>query len=120
VWTNLIAVVVSVSGLRQWLDPDSPNNIPALAWIEGSLRWGAATCIPVLLFASGVWVYGKSILNPNTLKQVGMRHLIRRAILRDWKCPQLQLDDQISTLATPFVELRLLTDRTELPQTYAR
>ena len=78
IWTNLIAIAISTSGLRQWLDPDLPSSIPALAWVEGSLRWLAATCIPVQLFAAGVWVHGKSILNRSIIKQVG------------WDCEQRQ------------------------------
>lgn len=69
-WFNLAALLISLSGLRRWLDPASPDALPGLGWVEGTLRWGSATCVPTMLFANGVWMYGKPIISKRTGAEV--------------------------------------------------
>lgn len=61
-WLNLAAIAISASGLRRYLDPASPAALPALGWLDGVLAWFSSACIPVLLFANGVWMCGKDIV----------------------------------------------------------
>jgi hypothetical protein len=58
----VVAITLSVSGVRRYLDPASPTALPALGWLDGALAWFSSACIPVLLFANGVWMYGKDVL----------------------------------------------------------
>jgi hypothetical protein len=60
-WLNVVAIALSVSGARKYLDADSPLALPALGWLDGVLGWFSSACIPVLLFANGVWMVGKDI-----------------------------------------------------------
>jgi hypothetical protein len=60
-WLNVVAIALSVSGARKYLDADSPHALPALGWLDGVLGWFSSACIPVLLFANGVWMVGKDI-----------------------------------------------------------
>jgi hypothetical protein len=64
-WVNLVAVVISVSGLRRWLDPASPDAVPALAWVAGTLDWYSRCTMALLLFSNGAWMYGKQLLKDN-------------------------------------------------------
>jgi hypothetical protein len=57
----VVAIALSVSGARKYLDADSPQALPALGWLDGVLGWFSSACIPVLLFANGVWMVGKDI-----------------------------------------------------------
>lgn len=60
-WLNVLAIALSVSGARKYLDADSALFIPALGWFDGVLGWFSSACIPVLLFANGVWMVGKDV-----------------------------------------------------------
>lgn len=48
-WLNVLAIALSVSGARVYLDPQSPQAIPALGFVDGVLSWFSAACIPTLL-----------------------------------------------------------------------
>lgn len=52
-WFLAMALIVSMSGLRSYLDPDSPAFILPLGFIEGMLRWLGGTVIPLSLFSNG-------------------------------------------------------------------
>jgi hypothetical protein len=71
IWLNFIAVAISLSGLRRYLDPDSPAALPALGFIDGLLTWFSSACIPVLLFANGVWMSDKQVFSRSGQLQVG-------------------------------------------------
>lgn len=60
-WLNVVAIALSVSGARRYLDAQSPVAIPALGFVDGVLSWFSAACIPTLLFANGVWMCGKDM-----------------------------------------------------------
>jgi hypothetical protein len=64
-WVNLVAVVISVSGLRRWLDPASPAAVPGLAWVAGTLDWYSRCTMALLLFSNGAWMHGKQLLKDN-------------------------------------------------------
>lgn len=44
-----MAIALSVSGARKYLDASSPDAIPALGFVDGVLSWFSAACIPTLL-----------------------------------------------------------------------
>jgi predicted permease len=69
-WLNFIAIAISLSGLRRYLDPDSPAALPALGFIDGLLTWFSSACIPVLLFANGVWMSDKQVFSRSGQLQV--------------------------------------------------
>lgn len=48
-WLNVLAIALSVTGARVYLDPQSPQAIPALGFVDGVLAWFSAACIPTLL-----------------------------------------------------------------------
>lgn len=48
-WLNVLAIVLSVTGVRAYLDPQSAQAIPALGFVDGVLGWFFAACIPTLL-----------------------------------------------------------------------
>lgn len=48
-WLNVLAIVLSVTGVRAHLDPQSAQAIPALGFVDGVLGWFSAACIPTLL-----------------------------------------------------------------------
>jgi uncharacterized membrane protein YhdT len=58
----VLAIALSVSGARAYLDASSPDAIPALGFVDGVLSWFSAACIPTLLFANGVWMCGRDML----------------------------------------------------------
>ncbi|WIA36561.1 hypothetical protein OEZ86_007853 [Tetradesmus obliquus] len=81
-WLNVIAIALSVSGARKYLDADSPLALPALGWLDGVLGWFSSACIPVLLFANGVWMVGKDITGGKRGQiQVSLLLLLKLALL---------------------------------------
>lgn len=69
-WLNFLAIAISLSGLRRYLDPASPAALPALGFIDGLLNWFSSACIPVLLFANGVWMSDKQVFSKQGQLQV--------------------------------------------------
>mmetsp|Transcript_10038 Transcript_10038/g.27425 ORF Transcript_10038/g.27425 Transcript_10038/m.27425 type:complete len:888 (+) Transcript_10038:208-2871(+) len=67
-WSIFVALVVSCSGLRQFLDPDSPQFRLEVGWITELLRLIAGTTVPLSLFNNGVWLYGKQFWKGNIRK----------------------------------------------------
>lgn len=59
-WSLLLALLVNLSQLRLLLNPASPQFVPALSWVAGTLRWLTSTTVPVALFSNGVWLYGEA------------------------------------------------------------
>ncbi|GIL84766.1 hypothetical protein Vretifemale_13214, partial [Volvox reticuliferus] len=62
IWTMFIAMAVSVSGLRVFLDPASPRYRPEVGWVAGSLSWINGLVVPISIFSNGAWMYGKPLL----------------------------------------------------------
>ncbi|KXZ51031.1 hypothetical protein GPECTOR_14g270 [Gonium pectorale] len=60
-WSLLVALLVNLSGLRRFLDPESPAFVAELGFIAGLLHWFESIAIPVSLVSIGVWMYGKSL-----------------------------------------------------------
>ncbi len=56
IWTMFLAMAVSVSGLRKFLDPASAMYRPELGWVAGSLAWVNNLVVPLSIFANGAWV----------------------------------------------------------------
>lgn len=56
IWTMFLALAISVSGLRVWLDPASASFLPELGWIAGSLAWVNGLVVPLSIFSNGTWV----------------------------------------------------------------
>ena len=54
-WSLVLALVISVSGLRRFLDPASPAYIDGLGWIVLTLQQIAGITVPLALFSNGVW-----------------------------------------------------------------
>eukprot|EP00198_Chlamydomonas_reinhardtii_P002454 XP_001691790.1 predicted protein [Chlamydomonas reinhardtii] len=64
IWTMFLALAISVSGLRVWLDPASASFLPELGWIAGSLAWVNGLVVPLSIFSNGTWMYGKRLVAP--------------------------------------------------------
>ncbi|KXZ45527.1 hypothetical protein GPECTOR_53g113 [Gonium pectorale] len=59
IWTMFLAMAVSVSGLRVFLDPASPRYRPEVGWVAGMLGWVNGLVVPMSIFANGAWMHGK-------------------------------------------------------------
>ncbi|KAL6750450.1 hypothetical protein V8C86DRAFT_3031017 [Haematococcus lacustris] len=68
VWSQLLALLVSCSGLRRWLDPGSPDYQLAMGWLTAALTLMANTAVPLSLFTNGVWLHGKQFWAGNMRK----------------------------------------------------
>ncbi|GLI64877.1 hypothetical protein VaNZ11_008264 [Volvox africanus] len=79
-WSLLLALITNLSGLRKFLDPDSPSFVQALEFIPGLLHWFASIAIPVSLVSIGVWMYGKR-MRASLLKQAGTLLLLKVLVL---------------------------------------
>lgn len=66
-WFNLLAVIISLSGLRRFLDPASPAFQPAVGWVSGVLDWFSRCTVALLLFSNGAWICGKDLWSGNML-----------------------------------------------------
>jgi len=42
-WSLFVAIIISCSGLRKFLDPESPDFYLEVGWITSLLRWIAGT-----------------------------------------------------------------------------
>lgn len=71
--TQLAGIVISLSGLGPLLNPTSPDFVPAVGWVSGTLQWLAQVAIPVSLFANGAWICGKRVFVPGSGLKVGGR-----------------------------------------------
>ncbi|WIA21611.1 hypothetical protein OEZ85_000795 [Tetradesmus obliquus] len=80
-WLNFLAIAISLSGLRRYLDPASPAALPALGFIDGLLNWFSSACIPVLLFANGVWMSDKQVFSKQGQLQVTQLLLLKLLLL---------------------------------------
>ncbi|GIM01013.1 hypothetical protein Vretimale_5882 [Volvox reticuliferus] len=79
-WSLLLALITNLSGLRKFLDPDSPSFVQELEFIPGFLHWFASIAIPVSLVSIGVWMYGKR-MRASLLKQAGTLLLLKVMVL---------------------------------------
>ncbi|KAG2438062.1 hypothetical protein HXX76_005672 [Chlamydomonas incerta] len=71
-WSLLVALVINLSGLRDYLFPGSPSYLPELGWVAGALAWTSGITVPVSLFSNGVWLYGKSFSRQTWMRAIGM------------------------------------------------
>ncbi|KAG2450686.1 hypothetical protein HYH02_004525 [Chlamydomonas schloesseri] len=71
-WSLLVALVINLSGLRDFLYPASPSYLPELGWVAGALAWTSGITVPVSLFSNGVWLYGKSFSRQTWMRAIGM------------------------------------------------
>jgi len=55
-WSILLALAISASGLRVFLDPACPQYIQGLGWIRDTLRLMANITVPLALFSAGIWM----------------------------------------------------------------
>jgi len=81
-WTLLLAVAISASGLRRWLDPASPQYVLELGWLISSLLMLTNTCVPLALFSNGVWLHGKRFWEGNVKK--GLIILAIKIVVLPW------------------------------------
>ncbi|GLI66685.1 hypothetical protein VaNZ11_010619, partial [Volvox africanus] len=81
IWTMFIAMTVSVSGLRVFLDPASPRYRPEVGWVAGSLSWINGLVVPISIFSNGAWMYGKSLLPKGELVKIAVLLLIKVGVL---------------------------------------
>lgn len=80
----LVGMAMSLAGLNRYLDPDQPQFIWELGFIEGTLRWFARATAPLTMFAQGLWLYGKVNVSSWTRQgaaQVGLFMLARLTIM---------------------------------------
>ena len=60
-WSIILSIIISVSGLRKFLDPASQSYVEALGWIPNTLHLISNITVPLALFSNGVWMYGKRL-----------------------------------------------------------
>ncbi|EFJ50157.1 hypothetical protein VOLCADRAFT_88990 [Volvox carteri f. nagariensis] len=77
IWTMFVAMTVSVSGLRVFLDPASPRYRPEVGWIAGSLSWINGLVVPISIFSNGAWMYSKPLLPKGEVVKVLVLLLIK-------------------------------------------
>ncbi|GLC36619.1 hypothetical protein PLESTB_000252500 [Pleodorina starrii] len=81
IWTMFIAMLVSVSGLRVFLDPASPRYRPEVGWVAGSLSWINGLVVPMSIFSNGAWMYGKPVLPKGEVTKMVVLLLIKVGVL---------------------------------------
>ncbi|GIL68805.1 hypothetical protein Vafri_22044 [Volvox africanus] len=81
IWTMFIAMTVSVSGLRVFLDPASPRYRPEVGWVAGSLSWINGLVVPISIFSNGAWMYGKPLLAKGEVVKIAVLLLIKVGVL---------------------------------------
>jgi predicted permease len=64
----LLSLIMSLSGLRVWLDPASPQYLPALGWVDSTASMLRGTTVPLALFSCGVFLHGKRFWRGNVAK----------------------------------------------------
>ncbi|GLC33115.1 hypothetical protein PLESTM_000026000 [Pleodorina starrii] len=79
-WSLLLSLVTNLSGLRSFLDPDSPSFVPELGFVPELLHWFASVAIPVSLVSIGVSLHGKCAPAP-LLRQSGGLLVLKLAAL---------------------------------------
>ncbi|MEW5300124.1 MAG: hypothetical protein WDW36_003077 [Sanguina aurantia] len=81
IWSQVIALVVSLSGLRVFLSPASPQYVHGLGFVAGTLSWLTGITIPLALFGNGVWVYKKNMFKKGTLGKILVLCAMKIAVL---------------------------------------
>lgn len=66
-WTTGGAVLLSLLGTKDRLDPDSRTAVPQLSFVDGSLAWFAGCCVPLTLFSTGMWMHGRPLTSASNL-----------------------------------------------------
>ncbi|KAG2494243.1 hypothetical protein HYH03_007598 [Edaphochlamys debaryana] len=79
-WSLLASLATNLSGLRKFLDPDSPSFVIELGFVPELLHWFASIAIPVSLVSIGVWMYGKR-MPPALLKKAGVLLALKLLVL---------------------------------------
>eukprot|EP00198_Chlamydomonas_reinhardtii_P002275 XP_001691611.1 predicted protein [Chlamydomonas reinhardtii] len=79
-WSLLVSLIANLSGLRRFLDPESPAYVEGLGFIAELLHWFAGTAIPVSLVSIGVWMYGKRLPSA-VLKRAGLLLCLKVLVL---------------------------------------
>lgn len=69
-WTIILAVIISASGLRRYLDVASPHYVLEIGWLINALTMITNCTVPLALFSNGVWLYGKKFWRGN-IRKVG-------------------------------------------------
>eukprot|EP01025_Chloroclados_australasicus_P003810 TRINITY_DN1090_c0_g1_i9.p1 TRINITY_DN1090_c0_g1~~TRINITY_DN1090_c0_g1_i9.p1 ORF type:complete len:553 (+),score=67.82 TRINITY_DN1090_c0_g1_i9:1550-3208(+) len=60
-WAIAVGIVVSVTGLREFLDPQSAKTVVELSWLESALGALGSCLTPIALVVTGLWIANNHI-----------------------------------------------------------
>jgi hypothetical protein len=60
-WATGVAVLLSLCGCHDYLDPRGRHFQPRLGFLEGLLAWFGRCTTPLTLFSAGAWVHGRAL-----------------------------------------------------------
>lgn len=62
VWSSLVGVVLSLSGLGAYFNSTNPHFVPWLGFVEQMMAWNVQATLALLVFSNGMWMQGCHIL----------------------------------------------------------